>query len=72
MRPGEGYEICTSVDDVVKHVRHIGDNYGYNIVGIGGDFNGAEAFPHDAENVSKYPNVIAKLIESFEHGLISC
>merc|ERR1719383_1390179 len=32
-------------------------------MGIGGDYNGADPFPYDAEDVSKYPIVFAKLIE---------
>ena len=57
------YSNCTTVDDVVDHIRHIGENFGYDYVGIGGDYNGAEAFPVDAKDVSMYPNIIAKVIE---------
>lgn len=60
------YRECTTVDHVVDHMMHIGDMYGWQYVGIGGDYNGADPFPHGLENVSKYPNLFAKLIERLE------
>merc|ERR1711953_734501 len=60
------YRECTTVDHVVDHMMHIGEKYGWQYVGIGGDYNGADPFPHDLENVSKYPNLFAKLIERLE------
>ena len=47
------YRECTTVDHVVDHMMHIGETYGWQYVGIGGDYNGADPFPHDLENVSK-------------------
>ena len=44
----------------------LGTNYGWDIIGIGGDYNGASYFPHDLSNVSEYPNFFAKLIERLE------
>lgn len=61
VKPGENNDKCTTVDDVVDHIRHIGENYGYDYIGIGGDFDGATYYPVDAEDVSKYPNIIAKI-----------
>ena len=43
-----------------------GEHFSWDIVGIGGDYNGAYPFPHGLENVSKYPNLFAKLIERLE------
>merc|ERR1712131_331540 len=60
------YRECTTVDHVVDHMMHIGEKFGWRYVGIGGDYNGADPFPHDLENVSKYPNLFAKLIERLE------
>merc|ERR1711935_38745 len=57
---------CTTVDHAVDHAWHIGTNYGWDIIGIGGDYNGASYFPHDLSNVSEYPNFFAKLIERLE------
>ena len=39
---------------------------GFEHVGIGGDFNGVMTLPHDADDVSKYPLIMAKLIERLE------
>jgi len=61
VRPGDDYQNCTTLDDVVKHICHIGDKIGYDYVGIGGDFNGAGSFPIDAKDVSSYPKIMAKL-----------
>ena len=61
MKPGEGHAECTTVDDVVNHIVHIGENFGYDIVGIGGDFNGAGSFAKDADTIAKYPNIMAKV-----------
>ena len=47
------YRECTTVDHVVDHMMHIGEKFGWQYVGIGGDYNGADPFPHDLENVSK-------------------
>ena len=44
---------CTSVDHIIDHIVHVGQNYSYDIMGIGGDYNGADPFPYDAEDVSK-------------------
>ena len=39
---------------------------GFEHVGIGGDYNGVSTLPHDADDVSKYPLIMAKLIERLE------
>ena len=46
---------------MVNHIVHIGENFGYDIVGIGGDFNGAGSFAKDADTIAKYPNIMAKV-----------
>ena len=40
---------------------------GWDYVGIGADYNGAEDFPYDGEDVSSYPLVFGKLIERLEN-----
>ena len=40
---------------------------GWDHVGIGADYNGAEDFPYDGEDVSSYPLVFGKLIERLEN-----
>ena len=49
------------------HCIQLGTNFGWNIIGIGGDYNGASYFPHDLANVGEYPNFFAKLIERLEN-----
>lgn len=46
---------------MVNHIVHIGENFGYDIVGLGGDFNGAGSFAKDADTIAKYPNIMAKV-----------
>jgi len=60
---------CTTEDDsldVVKHINHIRRVAGVNHVGIGGDYNGIDRVPVGLEDVSKYPEVFAALIEDGE------
>jgi len=55
-----------TVTDVVKHINHIRRVAGVDHVGLGGDFNGIDQLPVGLEDVSKYPNVFAALIEDEE------
>lgn len=48
---------------VVKHIMHIGELIGYEHVGIGTDFDGIEDVPRGLEDVSKYPDLVAALLE---------
>jgi membrane dipeptidase len=52
----------SNLDQVVKHIMHIGDLIGYDHVGIGTDFDGIATVPEGFENVSKYPDLIAELL----------
>lgn len=54
-----------SIDDVVKHIDHIVNVAGINHVGLGSDFDGISSTPKGLEDVSKLPNLTAKLLE---HG----
>ena len=49
--------------DVVKHIDYIRDRIGAEHIGLGGDFDGMGPGPVGLEDVSKYPNLIAKLLE---------
>jgi membrane dipeptidase len=49
--------------DVVKHIDYIRDRIGAAHIGLGGDFDGMGAGPIGLEDVSKYPDLIAKLLE---------
>merc|ERR1719347_1008298 len=55
-----------TVADVVKHINHIRRVAGVDHVGIGGDYNGIPWLPEGLEDVSKYPNIFAALIEDEE------
>ena len=80
---GNTIQICISADDIVDHMIHIGyvvltlncyffvffrELIGWDHVGIGADYNGAEDFPFDGEDVSSYPLVFGKLIERLENS----
>ena len=55
-----------TVADVVKHINHIRRVAGVDHVGLGGDYNGVPWTPVGLEDVSKYPNIFAALIEDEE------
>ena len=51
-----------TLNQVVRHIKHIGELIGYDHVGIGTDYDGIEATPAGLEDVSKFPNLIAELL----------
>lgn len=53
----------TTIDDAVAHIMHIATVAGWKHVGVGGDFDGAPKYPTGIEDVSKYPILVAKLLE---------
>lgn len=48
---------------VVRHVKYIGERIGYDHVGFGSDFDGIAKVPQGLEDVSKYPDLVAALLE---------
>lgn len=53
-----------TLDDVVAHIEHVIALAGVDHVGLGSDFDGVgPTTPSGLEDVSKYPNLIAKLLE---------
>jgi membrane dipeptidase len=52
-----------NLDQVVKHIMHIGNLIGWDYVGIGTDFDGIFETPTGFEDVSKYPDLIAALLK---------
>jgi len=48
---------------VARHITYIGDRIGYDYVGIGSDFDGIFDTPKGLDDVSKFPALIAKLLE---------
>lgn len=53
-----------TIQQVVRHILHIGNLIGYDHVGIGTDFDGIPATPRGFENVSKYPELVAELLRN--------
>ncbi|XP_059617098.1 dipeptidase 1-like [Phlebotomus argentipes] len=52
-----------TVQDVIQHIRHIRAVAGIQHVGIGAGFDGIDATPMGLEDVSKYPELFASLLE---------
>lgn len=52
-----------TIDDAVDHILHVIDIIGWDYVGLGSDFDGIPAGPKGLEDVSKYPDLINKVIE---------
>jgi membrane dipeptidase len=56
--------VYATIDDVVAHIEHVIGLTGVDHVGFGSDFDGVgDSLPRGLEDVSKYPNLIAKLLE---------
>jgi membrane dipeptidase len=56
-------EPATSPATVTDHIDHIREVAGIDHVGIGGDFDGIDHGPAGLENVSKYPALVAELLQ---------
>lgn len=52
-----------TLDDVIKHINYIVNLVGINYVGLGSDFDGISSTPIGLEDISKLPNLTAKLLE---------
>jgi membrane dipeptidase len=50
--------------DVVKHAEHVREVAGIDHIGIGGDYDGVDRLPDGLEDVSRYPALIAALLEA--------
>ena len=53
----------STLQQVVRHIKHIGDLIGYDYVGIGPDFDGIEDTPRGLEDVSKFPDLVAEMLK---------
>lgn len=53
----------STLQQVVKHITHIGDLIGYDHVGLGTDYDGIPATPRGLEDVSKFPDLVAELLK---------
>ena len=52
-----------TIEDAVDHVMHIVNLIGWDHVGFGSDFDGIPCGPQGLEDVSKYPDLVYKLME---------
>ena len=52
-----------TIDDVVRHICHIADIAGVDIIGFGSDFDGIPNTPQGLENAEMFTKLIAKLEE---------
>lgn len=56
------YPQNSTMEQVVRHIRHIGELIGYDHVGIGTDYDGIDSTPAGLEDVSKFPDLVAELL----------
>ncbi|KAH8697851.1 putative dipeptidase [Talaromyces proteolyticus] len=56
------YPPNATLSHIASHIIHIGELIGYDHVGLGSDFDGIESTPIGLEDVSKYPDLIAELL----------
>lgn len=61
--PSEAEATKPSIDLIVDHIDYIVKMIGIDHVGLGADFDGAEAFPKGMNSVADYPKVTAALIK---------
>ncbi len=52
-----------SLADVVRHAEHVREVAGIDHIGVGSDFDGVGSLPEGLEDVSRYPALIAALLE---------
>lgn len=58
----EVYPPNSTLQQVVRHIRYIGELIGYSHVGLGSDFDGIEETPIGLEDISKFPDLAAELL----------
>ena len=52
----------STLHQVARHIKYIGDQIGFEHVGLGSDFDGIFDTPKGLEDVSKYPDLVAELL----------
>ncbi|KAF2730575.1 dipeptidase 1 precursor, partial [Polyplosphaeria fusca] len=56
------YPPNSTLNQVVRHIKHIGELIGYDYVGIGTDYDGIGSTPKGLDDVSKFPDLVAELL----------
>ncbi|AEO56320.1 hypothetical protein MYCTH_2301088 [Thermothelomyces thermophilus ATCC 42464] len=56
------YPQNSTLQQVVRHILHIGRRIGFDHVGLGSDFDGITEVPEGLEDVSKFPALVAELL----------
>ncbi|KAL4784192.1 membrane dipeptidase-domain-containing protein [Aspergillus varians] len=54
---------AATLADVADHIQYVGELIGYKHLGLGSDFDGMEHTISGLEDVSKYPDLIAELLD---------
>ncbi|KAL8731766.1 MAG: hypothetical protein Q9166_003213 [cf. Caloplaca sp. 2 TL-2023] len=54
----------STLQQVARHIKYIGDRIGYDHVGLGSDFDGIPETPKGLDDVSKYPDLVLELLQS--------
>lgn len=57
------YPDNSTLSRVADHIVYIGDLIGYDHVGLGSDFDGIAQTPEGLDDVSKFPDLVAELLE---------
>ncbi|HET8593598.1 MAG TPA: dipeptidase [Intrasporangium sp.] len=55
---------AATIEQVVAHLDHVREVAGIDHVGLGGDYDGTDTFPVGLEDVSRYPRLVAALLEN--------
>ncbi|XP_064641196.1 dipeptidase 1-like [Lineus longissimus] len=56
-------QTLANISQVADHIEHIKNTAGSDHVGIGADYDGVDVLPEGLEDVSKYPDLFAELID---------
>lgn len=59
----EFYPPNSTLHQVARHIKYIGDLIGYDHVGLGSDFDGIFTTPKGLEDVSKFPDLVLELLK---------
>ncbi|KAH0559538.1 hypothetical protein GP486_003950 [Trichoglossum hirsutum] len=56
------YPANSTLQQVVAHIKHIGDLIGFSHVGLGSDFDGIPDVPRGLEDVGRFPALVAEML----------